>query len=809
MKKRTKTFAFEIFLLSLALILLEISYTRVFSFKLFYYFTYLIIGVSLLGIGSGGVFVALFRWLQRIAPARLIPACCLIGGVAILVGYFVVALVQVNAFQLTESVSAMARLALICTLLFLPFLMGGVVIATIFGSQPEQINRLYFADLVGASLGCGSCVPLLYTATPPGCVLIAGVVFMVAGMRLAASSFPAVLKLSVPVAVVLLALAVFHNWLPDPVPDEVKTMSPQRLKDKILFSQWSPVFRIDVMDWPADPSRYVINHDGMIGSTMLHFDGDLSGWKRFEKENRSFPFAVLPAAPKVMIIGAAGGHEILASLYFGADHITAVELNPVTVSLLKDRFADYSGHLADNPRVTLVNAEGRSFMSADPGKYDLIWFVAPDSYSAMNAATSGAFVLSESYLYTTEMVTDSLEHLTPGGIVCMQFGELHFDAKPNRTARYLSTAREAFEEIGVPDFREHVLLATSPTFFTESTVLLKKSAFTPEQVERFVQATGAVAGSKVWYAAGPAGPDAPHHAVGKVISLPDQALVEWYKEYPYQIGPVTDDSPFFWHFARFRDALRKPTAGVWDMEDATGERVLLVLLGFVTVFALVFLLLPLVTLRDTWRLIPYKRNAAVYFAALGIGFMFFEVCLIQMLTLFLGYPTYSLTVTLFALLVSTGIGSLLSARYSTRRHWTFLGLGAALIAMVLFYQFGLGPIVGRFVGSPLPLRVALAILFVVPLGTCLGAFMPLGLQTIAAFTEYKKEYVAWAWAVNGFFSVISSILATVLSMTIGFKLVLLAAAGVYVIGIAALLRTPVPEQSAAGASAPDRVAAAG
>ncbi len=255
---------------------------------------------------------------------------------------------------------------------------------------------------------------------------------------------------------------------------------------------------------------------------------------------------------------------------------------------------------------------------------------------------------------------------------------------------------------------------------------------------------------------------------------------------------MTDDAPFFWHFARFRDAIRGTRfkrAG-WDMEDATGERVLMTLLATVVVFATVFLLLPFLAIRDVWRRIPYKATAAVYFAALGVGFMFFEIALIQKLTLFLGYPTYSLTVTLFALLLFTGVGSLLSARYGERRGRTLLVLLAVLTVLMLFYQFGMAVIVQRWIGSPLAIRIALAILCLAPLGLCLGAFMPIGLRTVAGLTEHKAEFVAWAWAVNGFFSVISSILATILSMTWGFTVVLALAVVVYLTGIAALSRIP-------------------
>ena len=208
--------------------------------------------------------------------------------------------------------------------------------------------------------------------------------------------------------------------------------------------------------------------------------------------------------------------------------------------------------------------------------------------------------------------------------------------------------------------------------------------------------------------------------------------------------------------------------------------------------AATFLLAPLIFLRDVWRQIQWKGSAGIYFMALGLGFMFIEVCLIQQLTLFLGYPTYSLTVTLFSLLLSTGLGSLLSERFRTRRNQAFGILAISLIVLVTFYQFALSPIIETAVAAPLALRVLISVLMLAPLGLCLGMFMPLGLGTISALGDHGEEYVAWCWAVNGFFSVVASVLATILSMTIGFQAVMLVGLAIYLIGIAVFSRVPQP-----------------
>ncbi len=187
---------------------------------------------------------------------------------------------------------------------------------------------------------------------------------------------------------------------------------------------------------------------------------------------------------------------------------------------------------------------------------------------------------------------------------------------------------------------------------------------------------------------------------------------------------------------------------------------------------------------------PHKLRAGVYFAALGTGFMFLEVSLIQKLTLFLGYPTHTLTVTLFALLLATGLGSLQTERRALAtgpalaRRLVLLGL------LIGFYAFGLNSLVNAAIGWSFGIRVVLAVALLTPLGLCLGAFMPLGLRRVATLTPHTVEFVAWCWAVNGFFSVLSSVLATVLAITLGFNLVMLTGLALYTVGVAVFLTIP-------------------
>ncbi|MBA2625027.1 MAG: MFS transporter, partial [Acidimicrobiia bacterium] len=785
---RPRGYYFEILLVSFAALLLEISYTRVVSYKLFYYYTYLVLGLALMGIGSGGVLVAVSGRLRRHSTQAVLMWSALLGAAAVAVGYVVVAGISLNTFAIWRygtlgSFKAIALLVLLCLALFAPFFAVGVVISTLFARETERIGRLYFADLIGAGLACAVVVALLSTIGPLSTIFLAGLVMALVGVRLALVGR----SRAVPVALAVTAACLLGTFAPGLLPDQRLENTKEEGNDgNFLYSEWSPIFRVEVGDLG---DFRILYHDGLHGSGIYQWDGEESSLSRFqfERDVRSMPFSVLgDGADGVAIVGAAGGHEVLASLNYDAKGIDAIELNPVTHSLVTDRYADFAGNLADHPEVDYRLGDGRSFLARSDEEYDLVWYPAPDSYAAANASTAGAFVLSESYLYTSDAIQESLERLRDGGIVATQFGEVDFDRKPNRTARYVATARDALDELGIDDDPgRHILVASSPSNVggsSLSTILVKREPFTPEEVARFTGNAEAVEGSTVRWAEGA---DFIPGPVSEIASRSDAELDDFLADSRYDVSAITDDRPFFWHFRPFGDILR--TVGdpldEADREDTVGERVLLLLLAVAVVLAAVFLLLPFVAIRRTWVRLPRKGLSAIYFAALGLGFIFFEITLIQRLILFLGYPTYSLTVTLMSILIFLGVGSLLSSRLAARRAQAVPVLLGSLVALTAFYYFGLTPLTEALLGLPLAARVPIAFVVLAPLGICLGMFMPLGLGALTALTEDSSVYVAWGWAVNGFASVIGSVLTTVLAMTFGFQVVLLLALGVYLIAL--------------------------
>lgn len=787
---RFPAFTLQVFLVSLGALLLEVSYTRIFSFKLFYYFAFMVIGFALLGIGSGGVALAVSQRLRNAPLARIVRAGSLVAALATIGGYILIALLPTAALSMAHHGGELLRMSALCGALFVVFCAVGTVLAALFSAAGPGLAALYAIDLIGAAAGCALAIPAMNLLTPPGTVMAAAGAFALAALATPGAS--ATRAVALVTASCCAALALAPGALPEIRTDAVKYLhTGGGSEDRILLTRWSPIFRIDVVEPPSTPDspgeRLVIAHDGLLGSTLQRFDGNFRNLRRFDSDSRVLPFVVGPPTPRVLVIGSAGGHEVLASLYYGARDVTGVELNPKTVELLHGPFADYTGRIALDSRVHIVNAEGRAFLARRSGSYDIVFFVAPDSYAAMNAAASGAFVLSESYLYTAEAIGEALDALSPDGVVCMQFGEFYFDAKPNRTLRYLSSARVALEARGIADASRHVLVVLSEGDTSHSTILVSRKPFSAKTVLVVDSRTTKLSRASVVYA----GPDQRADLrLRAVIEDHGGDLEHFYESYPYDVRPVRDDAPFFWHFARFSDVLagREDAARLLpDIEDSVGERVLLRMLAVAAIFAFAFLLLPFVSMRETWRRLPRKAEGFVFFAAIGLGFMFLEISLIQRLTLLLGYPTYSLAVTLMTILLSTGIGSALSGSWRPGGR-SLLSLLAGLVVCVAFYTWGLPAVVASMASASDAAKIATAIAVIAPLGLLLGTFMPLGLTAVAELSPYGRPYVAWGWAVNGFFSVISSVLSTVLSMSYGFTVVAWLAVMLYAVAAAALAR---------------------
>jgi predicted membrane-bound spermidine synthase len=330
--ERAPGYYLEIFLVSLAALLLEISYTRVISFKLFYYFVYFVIGLSLLGLGAGGVLVAVSGRIRRASTDSILAWCLLLGAFAIGAGYFVIAVAPINTYRIwsygSSTLTNGATLLLFCLIMFASFLPIGIILSTLFGRRPEKMAKLYFADLLGAAVACALAVPLIAWIGPPSTIMLAGFLVVAAAFRIVARRARVWAVVAGALALVLAVGVIAPDVIPDVELDAGK--KNEFTKAELVYSSWSPLFRVDVRELVGQRGLF---HDGLLGAVMLKWDGKRSSLDEFgfERQYTVLPFTTgAPPPEQAVIIGAAAGHEVVASLHFGAENIDAVELNPVT-----------------------------------------------------------------------------------------------------------------------------------------------------------------------------------------------------------------------------------------------------------------------------------------------------------------------------------------------------------------------------------------------------------------------------------------------------------------------------------------------
>jgi hypothetical protein len=262
---------------------------------------------------------------------------------------------------------------------------------------------------------------------------------------------------------------------------------------------------------------------------------------------------------------------------------------------------------------------------------------------------------------------------------------------------------------------------------------------------------------------------------------------------PYNIHPTTDDRPFFNHLIKTMEILPEvdreasinlSISGLLNSRMASGIPRdiihLIVTSGAALIFALVFTLVPLYfsrTGREKWQ---GKGMMLSYFACLGMGFIIFELISIQVFMKLIGYPLYTYTVVVFTFLIGAGIGSVSSETMQLFEKRKFYVCFAGIILSALFITVSYQASFAYLLEFGTLLRSLCAVLFLFPLTFFLGMAFPLG---ILATQTKPAGAVAWAWAINGLFTVIGSIVAVIASLYFGFRNMLLFAAVCYIVAM--------------------------
>lgn len=785
-----------LFFLSAATLAFEINLTRLFSVAQFYHFAFMIVSVALLGYGISGTALTLIRPIPRQDSGRALTWLCLGSSLTIQAAYIVTNWLPFDSYTITLGWKQPAILILHYFVLALPFFFNGLATGVLLTAFPRQSRNTYAVNLCGSALGC------ILSFFLPSYFGGEGMVAFCSGLSLLSAWMtgygrrpihPITSRDRLQIAALLLlgvGLAVWDgadlgNWLITHTPSRLTAihLSPYKSLSyalqypdaEVVYRKWNSYSRVDLVSssgfhaLPGLSFRYL---ERLPVERGLFVDGDDLNPVILSMEDADFldylasavAYRLRPGA-RVLVLEPRGGVDILAGLRLGAKHVTAVEANPLIV--------EAAGEVYRLPNVDAILENGRSFLRRTTQEYDLIFLSLIASFHPIR---SGAYSLSEDFRYTLESFSDALNRLNPEGLLVVT---RWIQDPPSECLRTFTTAVETLEKDG-GNPRAQIVAYRS---YNTMTFLVKKTPFTSPELDTIRHFALERAFDLVY------APDIRPEETNRFSVLPNsiyyQTFIDYldsepretfYRRYPFDVSPSTDDHPFFNHFFKWSQlpTVISEIGKTWQPFGGVGYLVVVILLAVSMLLSGIIVLLPAVFKRERDASIEQKPvghtkhlrlGILLYFAFIGLAYLLVEIPLIQRYTLYLGHPAYALAVVLFSLLLFSGLGSSQSQRLSIQ-----VALG---ILVLLIWA---SPVVYQWIDQSTLLlslsgRVLVAFISLSPLGLLMGIPFPAGLEQ-ATRLGAARYLIAWAWAVNGAASVISSVLAALLAISFGFSWVL-------------------------------------
>lgn len=777
-----------VFCIALATLMYEILLTRIFSFTTWYHFAFMVVSLAMFGMTMGAVHVYLRKeqFGSESIPTQL-WLNSLLFSLSMAISF--VAYVPVSSLLSGSMVGAIA-LSYTYVLFSLPFFFAGICICVALTKFPSQNGQLYAMDLCGAALGCLAAIAVLSFVDAPTAVIVT------AALAAAGSCFFAgdcnrlstVIWSRVAFAAFAL-LAVIHGGLVQMhMPRLYLQTSKEPARIDTIYEKWNAISYVRLQSVDAGSSfiwsrsskcslgkdaRYLwLTIDGAAGTALTEFTGD---WRQLEFLKCDVTSIVhqIKHNADVVVIGVGGGRDILTALLCNQKSVLGIEINQDVLNILTNVYGDFAGHLERDPRVTLVVDEARSFIERSSRHFDIIQASLIDTWAATSA---GAYTLSENALYTVEGWNLLLNHLNDDGI--LSFSRWYLPGTPEEMYRVCSLAAECLRQAGVREPRKHVIiLAQMSGEVGVATILVSKQPFTEKQVDEAEQLASKMNFLVLL---------TPRSAVdeGFVKILMPESRQAFIAGFPFNISAPRDDSPFFFNMVRMK--------GIFDVQmegRGTGNpgyaaagmlRSLLLIVLLLTMACIVF------PLWITRRQIDMKsaNPLLIYFLCIGLGFMLVEVSMMQKLTIFLGHPTMGLSVVLFVLLVSGGLGSYITS-YTTLAHFSGFRKSIILILPLVLLLAGLGSNnLGMFAATSLPVRVLVSSGLLFAMGLFMGMAFPLGMKMAE---KYAQHLTPWLWGVNGAASVCASVLAVVIALSWGINAAMLSGVACYLLAALAFI----------------------
>ena len=761
-----------LFLVALATLMHEILLTRIFSVTMSYHFAFMAISLAMFGMTLGALSV--YSHPDDYSRARLRPQLALgslLFGIFAVLSFLLHCVVR---FDPEPSWEGVGTVVFTYVVMLFPFIFSGICVCAALTKFPRQLSKLYAADLGGAAAGC---ILLIYTLKitdgPTAIFVVALLAGVAAGLFAADAESKKLRRASQLFAMGLAAFVIVNTVLVQKQSALIHLKWVQGRRDMPhIYEKWNAFSRIAVTGDPHEATTTLSNGvsstypadrklrqlrltiDASAETTLTAFNGDLSSIEHLQYDVKELVHYLRPES-RVLIVGAGGGRDVLSALAFDQRAICAVEMNGDILDVVNGRFGDFTGHLDRNPRVRFVNDEARSYIARLNVQSDIIQISFIDTWAATAA---GGLALAENALYTLEGWKLFLQRLSPRGILSVS--RWYVPELPAEAYRLTALAATALQKDGVKASREHLVLIRNQRQVRNwastgeaATLLVSKAPFSGQDLDTVERIARKMQFDVVLSPRSSRDP-----TFARLASGGD--LERFLSSFPLNVSPPTDDSPFFFNLGRLRDAFGwGPRPQIPAGPHLKAVFILGALLETVTVLTVLCILVPFVR-RGRMETLRGASPFLVFFAAIGCGFMLVEVSQMQRLIVFLGHPTYGLSVVLFVLLLSSGLGS-----FSTHARQVPASARLLLLLVVmLIFGFLMAPVIHAFQASTTPQRIAVAACMLFPLGLVLGMAFPLGLKLASS---QSTALTPWLWGINGATSVVGSVLAMAIALESG------------------------------------------
>lgn len=772
----------------------EVLLMRLFSIIQWHHFAYMIISLSLLGYGISGVFIAINRHVLQRYFSTFIVVNVIMFSLAMPFCFLLAQQLPFNPLELVANPIQMLYLFCVYLILTLPFFFVSNVIGLSFYHYKQHQSSLYAADLLGAGLGSVVIIILLFLLFPQtilkgllwlGLLAAVIVVFALLDNKIKWHSLIVIIGIS---ATVLIPNTDLLNVSPYKSQNQLMTLpgmeeiahysSPLGLvnvvKSNAMPLRHAPGLSLRADQEPPEQVAVFTDFDNMTAITA--FDGDLTRLAYLDQTTSALPYHLMPPN-EILILGSGTGNNVLQALIHDVNHIDAVELNPQISDLVKTHYADFAGHIYSHPKVTLHTAEARGFVASSTKKYDLISLSLMDAFGS---SAAGLYSMAENYLYTEQAIQHYLQHLNHHGYLSLtRWLKLPARDMPKLLTMIVNVLKQ--NTIAHPE--QHILIIRS---WQTDTLIVKKGVITPSEIDQLKQFCQDRNFDLVFYP-GISESEANHFTILKqpYFYQAAQALLSdnantFTESYKFNIKAATDEKPYFFQFFKWRTLPEimslADSGGLFLLESGY---LLLVLALIQAIFAsLLLIVLPLVLCKRRLGITSGKghKQVLIYFFSLGIAFLFIEIGFIQKFILILHHPIYAITTVLSVFLISAGLGSQFSRRIEQRHRYIIL-IPIVMIALLsVIYSLNFDVIATKLLAMNDINRYIGSVLLILPLGFFMGMPFPMGLTKLA---QTLPELIPWAWGINGFSSVISAILASLIAMQFGFTALIMLAVIIY------------------------------